>query len=188
MSKLEDFLNESETFAGVTFNGMYTMPLKAFIMAWEHYKETGENVLDEYSRLVYLSWMDDSRLFDQDEIIKTEEVLKNNGFWNIHHKLTGQDIKTIRFVINNSRKFWERKNSYELKRLQASLFTSRPDIRKKVYDLHGKECLSCGETEKIEMDHVIPIVKGGENTIENLQPLCKSCNTSKRDQIIDYRK
>lgn len=56
--------------------------------------------------------------------------------------------------------------------------------------MFGNRCLRCGESEsrvQITVDHVIPVTKGGSNAIENLQPLCYSCNASKQDRIIDYR-
>lgn len=44
---------------------------------------------------------------------------------------------------------------------------------------HNYECVMCGTTERITIDHIIPISKGGTNHIDNLQPLCMSCNCSK---------
>lgn len=50
----------------------------------------------------------------------------------------------------------------------------------------GGVCLCCGKAETT-VDHVIPITKGGSNNIDNLQPLCLSCNCSKQAKHIDYR-
>jgi 5-methylcytosine-specific restriction endonuclease McrA len=57
-----------------------------------------------------------------------------------------------------------------------------------VVDLYGKQCLRCGATERLTIDHVIPLSKGGANIADNLQPLCHSCNSSKGSKIIDFRK
>jgi 5-methylcytosine-specific restriction endonuclease McrA len=52
---------------------------------------------------------------------------------------------------------------------------------------YDNRCLCCGNTGRIERDHIIPIIKGGSNDIENIQPLCRRCNCSKGQQTIDYR-
>lgn len=52
---------------------------------------------------------------------------------------------------------------------------------------YGNICLCCGEVKALTVDHVIPLSKGGTNDISNIQPLCKSCNSSKNAKIIDYR-
>lgn len=54
-------------------------------------------------------------------------------------------------------------------------------------DHYGNKCLACGEPKPLTVDHVIPLSKGGSNDISNLQPLCGSCNSIKRDKAIDYR-
>jgi len=51
-------------------------------------------------------------------------------------------------------------------------------------------CLCCGRQEpevKLTPDHVIPLARGGSNGLENIQPLCLSCNASKQAKTIDYR-
>ncbi len=52
---------------------------------------------------------------------------------------------------------------------------------------YNGECLDCGSKEKITCDHIIPISKGGQHTINNVQPLCLKCNMKKHIKIIDFR-
>ncbi len=51
----------------------------------------------------------------------------------------------------------------------------------------GGTCLKCHRTGGIVKDHIIPIHLGGSDSIENLQPLCRGCNTSKGRTQTDYR-
>ena len=62
-------------------------------------------------------------------------------------------------------------------RCYASLFNR--DMRKILIDENSK-CNYCGTTEKLTIDHIIPISKGGKNEKENVQILCSICNNKKR--------
>ena len=49
------------------------------------------------------------------------------------------------------------------------------------------KCVSCGESKPLTVDHIVPLSKGGTNDIENIQPLCLSCNSRKHTNTIDFR-
>ncbi len=53
---------------------------------------------------------------------------------------------------------------------------------------YGNRCVACGDDGPLTADHVVPLILGGTNYITNIQPLCRSCNSSKNDKIIDYRR
>jgi 5-methylcytosine-specific restriction endonuclease McrA len=54
--------------------------------------------------------------------------------------------------------------------------------------LYGGHCLCCGrKPDRLTADHVVPLIKGGNDDISNLQPLCRSCNSKKGTHTTDYR-
>ena len=40
-------------------------------------------------------------------------------------------------------------------------------------------CVKCGSKDRLEIDHIKPVSKGGTDDLSNLQILCKHCNCSK---------
>ena len=52
---------------------------------------------------------------------------------------------------------------------------------------YKNQCLRCGKQNGLAADHIVPAILGGSDGIENIQPLCKSCNSSKGIRTIDYR-
>ncbi len=56
-----------------------------------------------------------------------------------------------------------------------------------IYQSQDGECISCYvdfTKEPYEIDHKISLKMGGNNTADNIQLLCKSCNVQKND--MDY--
>lgn len=54
---------------------------------------------------------------------------------------------------------------------------------------YGYCCPACGKLEpeiKLTEDHIVPLIKGGNDYIKNIQPLCKSCNSKKQCKTIKY--
>ena len=71
---------------------------------------------------------------------------------------------------------------------QRALMTS--SLREKIKKRDNYTCKICNNSTKIEpnllleIDHIIPISKGGKTTESNLQTLCWKCNRNKGSKII----
>lgn len=59
-------------------------------------------------------------------------------------------------------------------------------MRFAIYKRDNNRCIKCGSSINLEIDHIIPIAKGGKTTMDNLQTLCKDCNKNKSDIIEGY--
>lgn len=56
-------------------------------------------------------------------------------------------------------------------------------LRKMVYERDHCRCVTCGATDHLSLDHIIPWSLGGEDTMENLQTMCRSCNSRKGNRV-----
>lgn len=52
-------------------------------------------------------------------------------------------------------------------------------------------CVYCGTSggypSKLTKDHILPVSAGGSDAIENIQPLCRRCNSTKGVRGVDWR-
>lgn len=48
-------------------------------------------------------------------------------------------------------------------------------------------CLGGQDCDIIHKDHIMPIYQGGSHGLDNIQPLCLKCNTSKSSENKDWR-
>lgn len=52
-------------------------------------------------------------------------------------------------------------------------------LRNKIFERDGFNCVKCGSTSDLTIDHIIPFSRGGQTTEDNLQTLCLKCNIRK---------
>lgn len=57
------------------------------------------------------------------------------------------------------------------------------EVKNEVWKRDNGECVECGSKEKLEFDHIIPVIKGGSSTYRNIQLLCEPCNRKKHAKI-----
>lgn len=72
-----------------------------------------------------------------------------------------------------------------LDKLRSRWEAMRSRMAPKVYARHGDICKECGTDENLTIDHIIPLARGGTNKLENLQVLCKSCNSRKGASYVE---
>ena len=93
------------------------------------------------------------------------------------------DIKTIIKQLNQKRgDFYFNRDIWDaLCRVERGKVTNK--MRFLIYKRDGYRCRKCGSEKDLEIDHIVPIAKGGKSTLDNLQTLCKKCNKEKSSNI-----
>lgn len=49
-------------------------------------------------------------------------------------------------------------------------------------------CVSCGKKSPLTKDHIVSVDQGGTDDIANIQPLCKPCNSRKKNKTFRYKR
>ena len=104
---------------------------------------------------------------------------------------------------------WEARHRKERRAYQAERYVAFPELKKAhnrrrralkvgngVYVISAKDlrrlergpCTYCGGAVILQVDHVIPLSRGGRHAIGNLVAACKSCNYRKNARLLaDWR-
>lgn len=56
-------------------------------------------------------------------------------------------------------------------------------LRTAVMERDEYACVRCGTRKNLQIDHIHPVEHGGTNDPDNLQTLCKSCNSAKGARV-----
>ena len=80
----------------------------------------------------------------------------------------------------------ERKLAVQRSRRSAGGYIS-PEEWRQLKEKYRNLCFRCLDKKVLTLDHIIPLSKGGMNTLENAQPMCAPCNRAKSTEAIDYR-
>lgn len=124
-----------------------------------------------------------------------------NKSWKIRNRTRYLEINANYRVRNRTKinerclaHYYSNKDKYldHYRRRRARLLNSEGHFTtaefRDLCSVYNNVCLCCGATSvKLTADHVVPISRGGKNTIDNIQPLCSTCNKKKNTKMIDYR-
>lgn len=95
-------------------------------------------------------------------------------------------------IKSNNDKYWQTEKGKESRRNRVR--NRRAKLAQVENSLTAKEwkeilvqyrykCVYCGSKKNIEMDHIIPISKGGPHIKSNVVPACRRCNSSKNNKL-----
>lgn len=118
---------------------------------------------------------------------KKEKKLTNKKMWEqkFREKIAPfHPRSTPKYLAKVMKRGESTKNSLVTRSRKAEVecFVTVEDIRQMLYDAYGQPCKYCGRTmtvKNMQLDHIVPLSKGGDSTLENLQIICKTSNAMK---------
>lgn len=146
------------------------------------------------SRALCKSWRETNKDYDKSrkslyyQSNRDKAISRNRAYYQANKENVIEAVKK-----------WEEKNKEYVKLLRivkranraAKSYGIQDNLTTKdielLFDKYSR-CLACSVLDDLSVDHVIPLSKGGPNTLANLQVLCRRCNSGKRDKTIDYRR
>jgi 5-methylcytosine-specific restriction endonuclease McrA len=89
--------------------------------------------------------------------------------------------KNKKWFQDNPEKVSEYNHARRARLYETGKFVIRYSFLKKLY---LSPCVVCSSDKNIELDHVVPVSRGGSHSEGNLQPLCRPCNRRKSNKTM----
>jgi len=159
----------------------------------DFYKVKGKN----YPKDGFFSWCKSccrkhQKKYKEQKRLYMKEYVKNNFSkrkeWLVKNKERIKEYDKKRYYeASGKRKEYLRKRRMKLKNIDG--FHTEKDWKDLFLFIYENKCFGCGKSGKdveLTKDHIIPISNGGTDNIENLAPLCRSCNSSKGNKGAEW--
>ena len=158
--------------------GSYCIPSNVIIEAINEFIETGKSsLINKHQKWTWYGWSFDELQRKGECIIYNklnyEELIEYRDlklFWKDY-----SDLAELSNLIYNAKQQKEIERTYKYRRKVGFSV----EIKRKCLKRDNDSCVKCDSKEKLEIDHIISLIKGGDNTLKNAQTLCKKCHRKK---------
>ncbi len=140
----------------------------------------------------YKSWLGKKLSVEHiNNLINSHKGKKSNNALEIWRKKSGgylgENHPNWKGGISKDKQHYNRERRVrKLKAIGSHTFEQWQELK----GMYNYMCLCCKQQKpfiKLTEDHIIPLTMGGNDDIENIQPLCRSCNSTKHTKIINYK-
>lgn len=115
-------------------------------------------------------------------VMRAVEVLQQGGFLRVVPRgRANGSMSSNRFVLSVGTTPAEETAGLKPRKTRAAS-ARRPvsaRVRLNTYQRDGYACVLCGSHDDLTLDHIIPVAVGGTNDPDNLQTMCRPCNSRK---------
>lgn len=103
-------------------------------------------------------------------------------YWHWGDGCGGYLLERIAEVVRGEGYRWPLDPPTDVPRPKAKALISR-SLARRVMERDAYRCVTCQTHIDLTCDHIIPESKGGETTFENLQTMCRPCNSRKGNRM-----
>lgn len=152
-------------------------------------KHFREKKLKKYETKLFNKYLLEPTLYLDVKVVLSYYDMGDNFKGRKHYDFKEEEIKSyIGRLKNRSGYFynddeiWQALTRYERGKVSLKL-------RFSIYERDNYTCKCCGKhgyRNDLEIDHIVPISRGGKSTYDNLQTLCHNCNYKKGSKAAKY--
>ena len=146
------------------------------------YRQKNKVRIKNYNRWYTKNNRDKEAKWSKKSRLKHPETQKAYG-----RKYRQENREKERLKVSNWRKNNPIKAKLQVFRRLERVKNIVDDFTKEQWTNKCTHCYHCDSTKDLQMDHILPISrapKGFVYTIDDVQPLCKCCNSKKGDRLV----
>jgi len=160
----------------ITRPGCYTLPMaKALALA----KLSIQYSFDAFSVMDEIVMCDDECEENETSYASYAELARRMDLVYSHGVVTVKEVSVALECLNKKIQAKRSYETYERRRKRADIENQRSSTKNRIMDKCGGKCVMCLSETDLTIDHIIPVRMCGGNGDDNLQILCRSCNSKK---------